>query len=382
VSFNVIAGLPYFIRVGSAIPGDTGGGLLTVNGPYPPVGTCPPTVGPTFCRFFIIVGTANDTPWSWSIQSSCCANIQVGSVPGVPVGGTAADLADAFVASINGIGCPTVVATRVGPPIFGWFRVCVTVCTNSTLPFARLPFALRVGAAGTPPEDQCIVSGPVLPTTGPCSFNPLIFELPTSGTDLNNNGIDDEIDILAGTSLDMDQNNIPDEVQSCLPPLFTNVPDSQTVDPGATVSLNAQATGTSPVSYQWSLNGAPLADGGNISGSTSNVLTIQSITAANLGDYTVTAKNACGTQISPPATVSFLTLPAPAIVNPAIDSGAFQFTFQTQAGIHYIVEYSDSLSSPAWTPLETVEGDGVPRDAVDLLPQTTNRFYRVRAVSP
>jgi hypothetical protein len=382
VSFSAIGGIPYYIRVGSATPGDTGGGFLTVNGPYPPVGTCPPAVGPTICRYFTVVGTANDTPWSWSIQSECCANIQVPSVPGVPVGGTAANLADAFVASINGVGCAGLQAMRVGPPILGWFRICSTVCTNPGVPLSSLSFVFRVGAAGTPPEDQCVVIGPVLPTAGPCSFNPEIFELPTSGQDLNNNGIDDAIDILAGTSLDLDQNDIPDEAQSCLPPILTDVPDSQTVDPGMTVTLSAQSAGNSPLAYRWSINGNPLADGGNISGSASNVLTIQSIAAANLGDYTISAQNACGTQISPPATLSFQTLSSPAIVNPAIISGVFQFAFQTQDGVNYVVEFSDSLSSPNWTPLETIQGDGTLRQAADLLPQTGTRFYRVRSISP
>jgi hypothetical protein len=382
VSFSAIGGIPYYIRVGSAAPGDTGGGFLTVNGPYPAAGTCPPVVGPTICRYFSVVGTANDIPWSWSIQSECCANIQVPSVPGVPVGGTAGDLADAFVNSINGVGCSGIQAMRVGPPSLGWFRICATVCTNPSVPLSSLSFVFRVGAAGTPPEEQCVVTGPLLPTSGPCSFNPEIFELPTSGQDLNNNGIDDAIDILAGTSLDLDQNNIPDESQSCLPPMLTDLPDSQTVEPGATVTLSAQSAGNSPIDYQWSVNGNPLADGGNISGSTSNLLTIQSISAANLGDYTISAHNACGTQISPPATLSFQTLTVPAIVNPAITGGNFQFSVQTQEGIQYVVEFSDSLNSPNWTPLETIEGDGTLRDAVDLLPQTGTRFYRVRFASP
>ena len=54
------------------------------------------------------------------------------------------------------------------------------------------------------------VSNPIL-TTGPCAFNPYIAEEPLSELDCNHNGEDDTIDILSGTSLDNDENGVPDE---------------------------------------------------------------------------------------------------------------------------------------------------------------------------
>ena len=50
-----------------------------------------------------------------------------------------------------------------------------------------------------------------IPTTGPCAFNPYIGEEPLSELDCNQNGEDDTLDILTGTSLDADENGVPDE---------------------------------------------------------------------------------------------------------------------------------------------------------------------------
>src|SRR5262249_45744564 len=46
--------------------------------------------------------------------------------------------------------------------------------------------------------------------------NPTMTRIPTSGLDCNGNGHDDTIDILTGTSLDVNHNGIPDE---CEPPV-------------------------------------------------------------------------------------------------------------------------------------------------------------------
>ena len=372
VSFAATAGQTYRIRVGSVVLNATGGGFLTVNGPYPAAGTCPPATGSMTYRNFNVQGTANNTAWAWSIQSACCANIGT-NAPGVHVGGTAAELATNFINSINGVGCPGIHATKVGLPGSGWFQVCVTVCSN-----APLGFVLRVGAVNTLDQNQCVVTGPALPTSGPCSFNPDIFELPVSGQDLNGNGVDDAIDILSGTSLDVDQNGVPDEVQSCLPPVLTTKPVSQVIQLGNSVTLSSAATGTPTLTYRWSRAGVPLSDNANVSGSSSNVLTILSVGSTNLGDYDIAVSNSCSVVHSAPATLSIQTITAPVIVNATASGGTFQFTFQTQTGVNYVIEYTDDLSAPTWVPLEIVEGDGDLRQAVDPLPDLAVRFYRVR----
>ena len=49
--------------------------------------------------------------------------------------------------------------------------------------------------------------------------------------------------------------------QAQSPPVITVQPQSQTVPPSGTVTLNVTATGTGPLSYQWQLNGTNLSNG-------------------------------------------------------------------------------------------------------------------------
>jgi hypothetical protein len=62
------------------------------------------------------------------------------------------------------------------------------------------------------------------------------------------------------------------------------------------------------ISYQWLQNGAPLSDGGNISGSASQNLVISALTSANAGNYSVVLSNSYGAVTS---VVDSLTVLAP-----------------------------------------------------------------------
>ena len=102
-------------------------------------------------------------------------------------------------------------------------------------------FVFRVGGPNTPPEDQCVVAevaGPdPLPTHPPCTYNPAIVELPLSHRDENGNGEDDTIDIVTGTSQDVNENGVPDEVETCMSPLFLDGPLPASVRRGETLVL-------------------------------------------------------------------------------------------------------------------------------------------------
>ncbi len=71
------------------------------------------------------------------------------------------------------------------------------------------------------------------------------------------------------------------------PPFITVEPVSQTVLVGSTVTFTVGALGDLPLYYQWMKNGTNLVDGGNISGSTADTLTISGATAADGGAYSV-----------------------------------------------------------------------------------------------
>ena len=83
-----------------------------------------------------------------------------------------------------------------------------------------------------------------------------------------------------------------------LPPAITAQPASLITAPGATAAFTVTATGSVPLSFQWFKNGGPVTDGGNITGSQSNVLTISSITTNDVATYYAVATNPYGTATS------------------------------------------------------------------------------------
>ena len=70
------------------------------------------------------------------------------------------------------------------------------------------------------------------------------------------------------------------------PPTFTLEPHSQTVNAGSNVTFTAEATGSTPLSWQWFFNGAPIADATNRS------LNLPDVGPANEGFYFMSVNNA------------------------------------------------------------------------------------------
>ena len=378
LTFNAVGGTTYTIRIGG-FNNAQGWGLLRVQGPYPTVPTCPPSSGLFFCRAFLVTGTANNTPWAWSIREPCCFNFGASSVPGLPVGSSASQLAQAFVNSINA-SCTGGGIFAIAPPSPpGMFVVCLTSCGG-----ASTPWTFSVGPAGTAVSNQCVVANFLTPgwppvplaTAGPCSFNPIIEELPYANSDVNTNGVDDAVDIMFGASADLNMNGIPDEAESCQAPIVSQKPESRVVELGNAVTLSITASGTEPLSYQWSFNGAPLA------GATASTLTRAPITSAHLGDYAVTVTNACGSSQVSPITLSVEAARAPTITGVAYVNGTAQITFGTEEGRTYVVEFNNDLSPTGWSPATTVHGDGLDQIIEDRPPLPMSRFYRIRLVLP
>ena len=111
-------------------------------------------------------------------------------------------------------------------------------------------------------------------------------------------------------------------------PKITAQPVSNTNSVTTTALLTASAGGWLPLSYQWfaETNGVyvPLAEGGQISGSASNTLTVANLTPANGTNYYVVITNVYGAVTSSVATLTVvpisgtligMALPAPAMVD-------------------------------------------------------------------
>ncbi len=82
-------------------------------------------------------------------------------------------------------------------------------------------------------------------------------------------------------------------------PTITTQPQSQTVTVGATATFSVMATGTAPLSYQWSKNGAAI---GGATGS--SYTTPATVSGDNGATFTVTVSNSAGSQTSNAATLT------------------------------------------------------------------------------
>lgn len=86
-------------------------------------------------------------------------------------------------------------------------------------------------------------------------------------------------------------------------PVITTQPVSATVNSGANATFTVVATGVPIPTYQWTFNGSP------ISGATRASVTLSKVTAANAGNYVVTATNSMGHAVSSTAALVVDTAP-------------------------------------------------------------------------
>ena len=95
------------------------------------------------------------------------------------------------------------------------------------------------------------------------------------------------------------------------PPSISQQPQSQYVLAGSKPQIKATGiNGTTPISYQWKLNGTNislLADAANFNGGTSNILTILNASAADAGSYQLFLTTAIGFTVSSNATLTIQT---------------------------------------------------------------------------
>jgi len=69
---------------------------------------------------------------------------------------------------------------------------------------------------------------------------------------------------------------------------------------------------------------------------------------------------------------------SPTIVNVQHSASSFSFSFQSQNGVTYTVQYATSLEDNNWSTLETRTGDGTVLTVNDPVATAARRFYRIR----
>ncbi len=99
-------------------------------------------------------------------------------------------------------------------------------------------------------------------------------------------------------------------------PAFTTQPTNLTVVVGANVALSASATGTAPLSYQWSKGGSP------IGGATNTSYLLSNVTTNDAGVFAVTVTNLYGSATSSNATLAVI-VPVISVVTNFTASGTW-----------------------------------------------------------
>ncbi|HZM02461.1 MAG TPA: immunoglobulin domain-containing protein [Candidatus Saccharimonadales bacterium] len=162
-------------------------------------------------------------------------------------------------------------------------------------------------------------------------------------------------------------------------PLSVTAPQSQTNYAGKNVSLSVTASGAAPFAYQWQKGGVGLANGGAISGATTNALSIAPAMVTDSGSYQVIVTNTVGSVTSSVAVVSIV--PVPQFAASLAGNNVTLSAAGGVAGSNYVVQVSTNLANPAgWAPLQT---NVVPPNGSITFTDTNSatsveRFYRVQ----
>ena len=152
-------------------------------------------------------------------------------------------------------------------------------------------------------------------------------------------------------------------------PTPTNVLAS--VGGSATFSVTA-STVTGVTNYQWYFNGVAIA------GATGPSLTINPVATNSFGSYVAAVSDGAYTTWSSNATLTLASASSPTITSPALQGGTnFVFSFNTQIGTTYEVDFKTNLTDAIWKALETNNGTGGIITVTNAV-NTAHGFYRVR----
>jgi hypothetical protein len=147
-------------------------------------------------------------------------------------------------------------------------------------------------------------------------------------------------------------------------PTILRTPQAQTAEAGATVVLTVAAIGTSPLAYQWYLNGT------NLPGCTSGNLVLTNLLLSDSGTYTVAVTNANGSVTSAPVMVNVIA-PVVRRVVPGVKVTA-------PVGTSWSLDYrSDPGPAASWETMATISLSSTSQFYFDLtLPLPSQRFYQ------
>jgi hypothetical protein len=150
-------------------------------------------------------------------------------------------------------------------------------------------------------------------------------------------------------------------------------PLAQTVVSGANVAFAISPTNTSsPLNYQWRINGT------NISSATNLTLHLLNVTTNNTGNYDAVLSNSNGSIASAVATLTVVNVP---IIQTLLimTNGQVLLTWTAPAGKTYQLQYTTNLNQTNWISLgSTITASNTVMSATNAIGSDKQRFYRVQ----
>jgi hypothetical protein len=353
------------------------------------------TVGAGTAVTFVVT-TTNGTPplsYQWQFQGTNLiwtnlvnggTNFLVGGTH--IIGATNATLTINTVES-NDIGSYQVIITNYAGSVTS--AVAILTVTNNPPTITTQPTNQTVGA-GSRAEFDVFGTG----------TSPFFFQWEKDGTNLINggriSGATNNILIITNAQTSDDGNywlnvtNPGGSVTSSVAvltvvsfPTIIVPPTNQTVGLGSIVTFAVTAVGTSPLSYQWQMNGTTLVNGGRIGGATNTTLTITNAQTSDDGGYTVIVTNSVGSVTSsPPAVLTVLTLPSFTGIT-AAGGGSGSFILNGIGGTNsgtYLVLTTTNLVTPLglWTPIATNQFDSLGQFVfTNIAPTNTPQLFYI-----
>jgi hypothetical protein len=212
-------------------------------------------------------------------------------------------------------GTPGAVTTYWSVRVDGnWYSSVQPIPIDLTAPsYFTNQYAFKTAATNW---NNLTINGNVV-TLGGVASSPLSGNIDGAGLVFVHNAVN--------TSMNFENFLITTNPVSILPPTIgtDGSPWNQTAASGGGVSFGVVATGTSPFTYGWTLNGVKLANGGRIFGATGPTLTIADVTTADNGTVVAFVTNAVGVDESDNYTPTTLTVTNPDVG--VIYSEAFPF---------------------------------------------------------
>jgi hypothetical protein len=139
-------------------------------------------------------------------------------------------------------------------------------------------------------------------------------------------------------------------------PVIISQPTSRSAVVGSAPSFTVTAaTSTGITNYQWMYYGTNIA---GATGATSRTLTLNNVQLVSFGGPITVAVSDSFTSVtsSPPVTLTLAS--SPTMTSPARHGNDFTFSFSTEVGPSYVLDYKSALTNATWVHVSTNVGNG------------------------